>query len=102
MTNHITASHDLDRQVLDALLDALDISPDDAEYEITLEALRELEAAYDNPPPDLAERLVTEFEKTIGVGLDESQHSAAIAVVMKLLPRPIPPLPAIAPSEDGL
>lgn len=98
MTHHITASHDLDRQVLEALLDALDISPDDAEYEIALEALRELDGAYDDPPPDFAERLVTEFEKTIGVGLDEAQHGTAVTIARRWLPGPAPPLPTYTPD----
>ncbi len=98
MTNHITVSHGLDRQVLDALLDGLDISPDDAEYEIALDALCQLDAAYDDPPPDFAERLVTEFEKTIGLGLDEAQYGRAVIIVKRLLPQMALPSPAYAPD----
>jgi len=98
MTNHIAVSHSLDRQVLDALLDGLDISPDDVEYEITLDALRELDAAYDDPPPDFAEQLVTEFEKTIGLGLDEAQYGRAMIIVKGLLPLTVPSLPAYTPD----
>ena len=98
MTHHITISRGLDRQVLDALLDALELSPDETEYEIALDALCELDAAFDYPPPDLAERLAAEFEKTLGLGLDEDQYGVAVLAVRQKLPHSVLPRLTYAPD----
>lgn len=98
MTPHVTTLRGLDRQVLDALLDALELSPDETEYEIALDALCELDAAFDYPPLDLAERLVTGFEKTLGLGLDEDQYGVAVLAVRQKLPHSVLPMPTYAPD----
>lgn len=98
MTKHISFSRNLDQRVMDALLNALEIGLDEVEYEIAREALCELDAAFECAPPDLAERLVTEFEKSLGLGLDEAQFGTAVGAIRKLLPRAIPQLPTYAPD----
>src|SRR5262245_57853685 len=90
MTNDFTYSRTLDQRVMDALLNALDIGLDEVEYENTQEALCELDAAFEYAPPDLAERLVTDFENSLGLGLDEAQYNAAVVAIKGVLSRAVP------------
>lgn len=97
-TRRYAVSRSLDCQVLDALLNALDIGLNDIEYDLAREALCELDAAFEYPPSDLAERLVTEFEKSLGLGLDTAQYGSAVVAIKAVLPSLTPRLPTPTPD----
>lgn len=90
----------LDVQVLDAVLDALDLPLDDQEWELALDAIRELAAGFDNEPPDLAEQIVAEIEKCVGLGLEEAVFNTAVAAIRNVLAQAWPPAPP-SPSPDS-
>jgi hypothetical protein len=84
-------SHSIERQMLDALLAAAGLAPDDFDYEVALDATEHYAASFDALPSNFSTRLVEEVEWALQLGLDEQHFAAAVAAVQRVLEPPRPP-----------
>ena len=97
-----TYTHSLDVLALDAVLEALELPLDEEEWALALDAIRELAASYDDEPPDLAERIVGEIEKSVGLGLEEARFNSAVAAVRRILVKARLPEPPVSAPDSFL
>ena len=86
-------SHSIERQMLDALLAAAGLAPDDFDYEVALDTADHYAANFDALPSNFSTRLVEEVEWALQLGLDEQHFAAAVAAVQRVLEPPRPPDP---------
>ncbi|MCC6190654.1 MAG: hypothetical protein IT318_16615 [Anaerolineales bacterium] len=89
-------SRSIEQQMVDAVIIAASLALDDLEYEVALDAVTYYAASLDeDQPPNFAARVVEEIECALGLGLDEQQHTAAVAAAQRILepPRPLDPEP---------
>ena len=88
-----TRARSMEQQMLDALIAAAGLALDDLEYEVALDAASYYASTLDDEPPNFPTRVVEEVEWSLGLGLDEEQHAAAVAAVQRVLQPPKPPEP---------
>jgi hypothetical protein len=86
-------SRSIERQMLDALLAAAGLAPDEFDYEVALDTVQNYAANFDAPPPNFPTRLVEEVEWALQLGLDEQQFAAAVAAAQRVLEPIRPPDP---------
>ncbi len=79
-----TRSRSVEQQMVDAVITAASLALDDLEYEVALDAVTYYAASLDEEqPPNFAARVVEEIECALGLGLDEQQHTAAVAAAQR-------------------
>ena len=95
-------SHSIERQMLDALLAAAGLAPDEFDYEVALDTAQHYAANFDALPSNFSTRLVEEVEWALQLGLDEQQFSAAVAAVPRAAEGVEPPRPPEPEPDDFL
>lgn len=83
----------IEQQMLDALLTAAELTLDDVEYDVALDAVSYYASTLDEMPSNFPTRIVEEVESALGLGLEPRQHAAAVTAAQGVIEPARPPEP---------
>src|SRR5690349_2293260 len=84
-------SRSIEQQMLDALLTAAELTLDEVEYDVALDAISYYASNLDEMPSNFSTCIVEEVENALGFGLEPRQHAAAVAAAQGVIEPARPP-----------